>query len=147
MKRDDAAAKVFPGDLQRLVPVWLLIDDLMLRYKLRRDVKTIYVSYTNEAFRLVAAVHPDPASGTIELALAIPDTVGRHDLHDATHLKWRTLPVAVRVGIADFDLPRIAALISEAVESASSIVPRDPQDFIRRGQRRGVGPPRDSDGK
>ena len=55
--------------------------------------------------------------------------------------------VAVRVGIADFDLPRIAALIGEAVESASSIVPRDPQDFIRRGQRRGVGPPRDSDGK
>ena len=134
MDQATAGQKVFTGSLTDLVDLWAEVDTYLTSQSLVRDVKTIYVSYTDEDMNLVAAVHPDPATHTFEVALSIPES-NSDDLHDATHLKWRTLPVAVRVGDPGGLTPEdIQPFLDQAIEGASSVPPRDPMDFV--GQKR-----------
>jgi hypothetical protein len=137
--RNEARKKVFPGRLADLVPVWERVDDFLTECGLSPDVKTIYVSYTDEDRNLVAAVHPDPTSRTIEIALSIPGDNESDLTYDATHLKWRTLPLAIRLGPDDQVTDEVQALLEAAISNAPSSVPRPSEDFekiSRRGRYR-----------
>jgi len=57
-------------------------------------VKTIYIGYDLDGI-MVAALYPH--TDRIEIALALPDDHESGLLIDATHLTWKTLPVAAVV--------------------------------------------------
>jgi hypothetical protein len=57
-------------------------------------VKTIYVGFELDG-TMVAAAYPHASS--VEIALALPDDIEGAGLVDATHLTWRTMPVAVEL--------------------------------------------------
>jgi hypothetical protein len=81
---------------------------------------------------MVAAAYPH--SSSVEVALALPDDVEGEGLVDATHLTWRTMPVAVELGSAD-DLVRHAALLAEAlsrVKAGAHDVSLPPERFTER---------------
>lgn len=137
--REEAATKVFPGKLVNLVEVWERVDDALTDRGLSRDVKTIYVSYTDQARNLVAAVHPDSTTRTIEIALSLPPDFESELSYDSTHLKWRTLPSAIRLSPEDELTVEVEGLIEAAIEYAPSSVPRPSEDFekiSRRGRYR-----------
>ena len=138
MEKGDAGQKVFPGTMSSLRPVWEALDDELIRVGLHRDVKTIYVSYTDEDRNLVAAVHPDPATKTIEVALSLPKDFESSLTYDATHLKWRTLPVAVRLKSLG-DLTRMVhTLLADAIVHAPQSVARPSEEFARHRREAGT---------
>ena len=139
MDRSEAAAKVFPGKLAPLIDVWESVDKALTDRDLTRDVKTIYVSYTDSNRNLVAAVHPDPITSTIEIALSLPPDFDEELAYDSTHLKWRTLPWAIRLGPKDELTAEVEDIIESAIEYAPASVPRPSEDFemiSRRGRYR-----------
>jgi hypothetical protein len=79
-------------------------------------VKTIYIGWQVEG-RLVAAVYPH--SSRVEIAIALPEDHHSPLLKDATHLTWRSLPVALDVSQGD-DVRPVIALIEEAVTRVRS---------------------------
>lgn len=87
---------------------------------------------------MVAALygHSDHA----EIALALPEDAEGELLIDASHLTWRTLPVAAIVSSAA-ELPLFTKLAADAVDrvqNASHSVHRDNDFFIKsRRERRG----------
>jgi len=135
VNRDKAAAKVFPGRLAVLVPAFEKLDEAFVSRGLSRDVKTIYVSYTDSSRNLVAAAHPDVTTLTIEVALSLsPDYQSEHT-YDSTHLKWRTLPWAVRVGQDEEFAAEVLEAFDAAIDYAPSSVPRPSEDFERISRR------------
>lgn len=58
-------------------------------------VKTMYVGF-DLGGQMVASVHPSKGL-LLEVALALPEDHPSSLLFDASHLKWRTLPVGVEV--------------------------------------------------
>jgi hypothetical protein len=79
-------------------------------------VKTIYVGF--ELHReMVAAAYPHDR--WLEVALALPDDVSGPGLVDATHLTWRTMPVAIEIR-AKSDLQRARGYFKLAVERVRS---------------------------
>jgi len=135
MDRDETAAKVFPGKLATLVDVWERVDDAFTNRELSRDVKTIYVSYTDGDRNLVAAVHPDSPTSSIEIALSLPPDFESELTYDSTHLKWRTLPWAIRLGPDDGLTAQVEEIIEAAIEYAPSSVPRPSEEFERISRR------------
>jgi len=75
-------------------------------------VKTIYIGYDFEGV-MVAALYPHV--DRIEIALALSDAHESELLIDATHLTWRTLPVAAVVK-SEADGEAALDLIDEACE-------------------------------
>jgi hypothetical protein len=74
-------------------------------------VKTIYIGWQIEG-QLVAAVYPH--SSSVEVAIALPEDHPSPLLKDATHLTWRSLPVALDISPGD-DLQSVMMLVEEAV--------------------------------
>lgn len=139
MERHEVARQVFRGGSKPLLPVWVAVDDLLISRRLRRDVKTSYVSYTVRRNRVVAAIHPDPKGQYLEIALAIPDGYLDDSLYDSIHLRWRTLPRAARVTAIDEVGSHLGRLVDTAIEASSTIRPRSNEEFvsIRRRSRQG----------
>lgn len=81
------------------------------------DVKTIYVGFTLKQ-EPVASVHPH-GGVEFEVALALPLGMVGEFIYEAAHLKWRTLPVAVRV-TDHASLTRALPLMREAVRRVES---------------------------
>jgi hypothetical protein len=93
-------------------------------------VKTIYVGYDLRGV-MVAALYPHPKK--IEIALALPEDHESSLLIDATHLTWRTLPVAAVV-TKDTDLDEVIKLLNEAcqrIESGVHDVDRPNEHFVK----------------
>lgn len=94
-------------------------------------VKTIYIGYDIEG-AMVGALY---AHGDhVEVALALPEDAHGELLADASHLTWRTLPVAA-VLRKKSDLRAFASLALQACErirSESHTVMRDNEYFISR---------------
>jgi hypothetical protein len=92
----DSASALFSGRNAVLLPAFrrvyaLLVDEL----KCDAHVKTIYVGFSRNGEMLAAAY---PRYGQyFELALPLQGTAQSALLYDAAHLKWRMLPVAVRI--------------------------------------------------
>lgn len=74
-------------------------------------VKTIYIGFELNG-EMVAALYPHAQN--IELALALPEDSPHAGLIDATHLTWRTMPVAM-VFSSKAALPTVVALLDEAI--------------------------------
>jgi hypothetical protein len=133
--QQEAGKLVFRGEAAALRGLWERADNLLMSRGLQRDVKTIYVSYTDSAMKVVAAAQP--SSDAVEIALAIPPSLRHRLLVDAIHLKWRTLPKAVQVR-QDWrdEWVEFESLVDLAIKSASSIAPRPTDDFTRFRQSR-----------
>ena len=96
--------------------------------------KTIYIGYDLQGV-MVAALYK--RSDHVELALALPEDHPSTILIDATHLTWRTLPVAASFNKTS-QLKEVRLLIHEActrVASESHSVYRD-NDFFTKHKRR-----------
>jgi hypothetical protein len=105
-------------------------------------VKTIYIGYDFNG-EMVAALCGH--SNYVEVAIALPETHESSILIDASHLTWRTLPVAAIVKSKD-DLKKFAVLVKSACDgvlSGSHKVLRDNKYFAtakRERQEKGVVP-------
>lgn len=93
-------------------------------------VKTIYVGYDIDG-EMVAALYGH--SEQVEIALALPEDALGEILIDASHLTWRTLPVAAILRSSS-DLEAFHPLAAEAadrVRRREHDVLRDNAHFIR----------------
>ena len=105
-------------------------------------VKTIYIGYDFNG-EMVAALYGH--ADYVEVAMALPETHESSILIDASHLTWRTLPVAAVLKSKD-DLKKFSQLVKEActgVRSGSHTVIRDNEFFVnakRERQEKGVVP-------
>jgi len=107
-------------------------------------VKTIYIGYDFKGV-MVAALYGH--FDYVEVAIALPENFDSLILIDATHLTWRTLPVAA-VLKSKSDMKSFATLVKAAckgVLSGSHTVMRDNDFFVkakREREERGVVPKR-----
>lgn len=93
-------------------------------------VKTIYIGYDLDG-EVVAALYAHPAR--LEVALALPEDAEGASLIDASHLTWRTLPVAAEI-LDVAQLPEFKELAHEAclrIKSRSHDVMRENEFFIK----------------
>ena len=100
----------------------------------RPYVKTIYIGFEING-ELVAALYPNAEH--VEIAMALPESAEDPILIDATHLTWKTLPVAAVVRSTD-DLDRTLDLLVDAVSAVTSgthSVNRPNDHFIGRRRR------------
>ena len=105
-------------------------------------VKTIYIGYDFNG-EMVAALYGH--SDYVEIAIALSESIESPVLIDASHLTWRTLPVAAVLKSKD-DLKKFAPLVKEAckgVLSGEHTVLRDNEFFKaakRERQKKGAAP-------
>jgi hypothetical protein len=93
-------------------------------------VKTIYIGYDLDG-EMVAALYAHPTR--LEVALALPEDAEGACLIDASHLTWRTLPVAAEIVEAS-QLAEFGLLAHEAclrIKSRSHDVMRENEFFIK----------------
>ncbi len=131
MDRDEAGDKVFGRSRSVCRAAWEALDDVLVAAGLDRYVKTIDVSYTDTAGNVVASVHPGPQTDSIEVAQSIADVDTHPALYDAAHVRWRTLPVAIRLGGPHDLTEEIQAVLDLAVAEAGTVTPRPVEDFYR----------------
>lgn len=94
-------------------------------------VKTIYIGYDFDG-EMVAAMYAHAKS--LEIALALDEDHDDDILIDASHLTWRTLPVAAEISSVSKVPKRLAPLIHEACErvrSGKHNVLRENDHFIK----------------
>ena len=100
-------------------------------------VKTIYIGYDIDG-EMVAALYSH--SDHIEVALALAEDHPSGQLIDASHLTWKTLPVAA-IGHNAAEVKKMQPLIEEAcvrVRGGKHDVNRDNEFFMKfKGERRG----------
>jgi hypothetical protein len=111
------------------------IDRIFQQLGCSSYVKTIYIGY-QVGDEMVAALYGH--SDHVEVALALPEDAEGDSLVDASHLTWRTLPVAAILrrpaDIAAFK--PLAALSVDRVRSSSHNVNRDSEFFYRAKMKR-----------
>ena len=135
---DNGDAKIYLSEMgKKMRPIAEAIHEAMISLGCVSYVKTIYIGYDIDG-EMVAALygHPDH----IEIALALPENAAGDLLVDASHLTWRTLPVAAIVRspneVSNFE--QLAKLAAERVKTAAHNVNRDNDYFIKtRENRRG----------
>jgi hypothetical protein len=135
---DHGDAKIYLSEMgKKMRPIAEAIHEAMISLGCVSYVKTIYIGYDIDG-EMVAALygHPDH----IEIALALPENAEGDLLVDASHLTWRTLPVAAIVRspneVSNFE--QLAKLAAERVKTAAHNVNRDNDYFIKtRENRRG----------
>jgi len=101
-------------------------------------VKTIYVGY-DFGGEMVAALYGH--GDHVEIALALPEDAEGRLLVDASHLTWRTLPVAAIVR-TEADITELVELIASScrrVREREHAVVRDNDFFIRSRRERRLG--------
>ena len=96
-------------------------------------VKTIYIGYDLDGV-MVAALYPH--SDRVEIALALPEDHESGLLIDATHLTWKTLPVAAIVKTKT-DATETLELIDEACQRIKDGVHdvERPNDYFMKSRR------------
>lgn len=121
----------------RIRPLATDLHDVLLGLGCVSYVKTIYIGYDIDG-EMVAALYGH--SDHVEIALALPEDAEGELLIDASHLTWRTLPVAAIVRTKD-ELSQFSVLAGAAVErirTSSHTVHRDNEFFVKsRRERRG----------
>src|ERR1035437_4140335 len=96
-------------------------------------VKTIYIGYDLNGI-MVAALYPH--IDRVEIALALPDSHESGLFIDATHLTWKTLPVAVVLNNEE-DLAEASVLVEEACQRIKDGVHdvERPNDYFMKSRR------------
>lgn len=134
----DGDAQAYLAEMgKRVRPLATDLHEALLSLGCVSYVKTIYIGYDIDG-EMVAALYGH--SDHVEIALALPEDVEGELLIDASHLTWRTLPVAAIVRTKD-ELDQFISLAGDAVErvrTASHTVLRDNDFFMKsRRERRG----------
>jgi len=92
----DRAEVLFHGKNAVLLPAYRKLRALLTgRLRCESYVATIYVGFSRNG-RMVAAVYPRHGDH-LEIALALPVDAKSPLLHDARHLKWPTMQLAVAI--------------------------------------------------
>ena len=134
----DGDAQAYLAEMgKRVRPLATDLHDALLSLGCVSYVKTIYIGYDIDG-EMVAALYG--RSDHIEIALALPEDAEGDLLIDASHLTWRTLPVAAIVRTKE-ELDQFISLADAAVErvrTSSHTVHRDNDFFMKsRRERRG----------
>lgn len=134
----DGDAQAYLAEMgKRVRPLATDLHEALLSLGCVSYVKTIYIGYDIDG-EMVAALYGH--SDHVEIALALPEDAEGELLIDASHLTWRTIPVAAIVRTKD-ELDQFISLAGAAVErvrTASHTVLRDNDFFARsRRERRG----------
>ena len=135
---ENSEAQAYLSELNKKVrPLASDLHDVLIKLGCVSYVKTIYIGY-DIAGEMVAALYG--RSDHVEIALALPEDAVGDLLIDASHLTWRTLPVAAVVRNTTDVQPftELASAAVERVRTASHTVNRDNDFFIKsRRERRG----------
>ena len=116
-----------------LKPLGVALHSELINTGCTSYVKTIYIGYDLDGV-MVGALYPH--TNRVELALALAEDHDSSLLIDATHLTWKTLPVAVVVKTTD-DLNEALVLVAEAcqrIQAGTHFVER-PNDFFKKSRR------------
>lgn len=108
---DESAQSLVRSQGPALEPLVNRLDLALQGHGCSSYVKTIYIGY-QLGDEMVAALYP--YLDHLELALALDETRTSEVLVDATHLTWRTMPVAAIVQ-SGADVEQCIPLIDEAV--------------------------------
>lgn len=128
--KSHAEADAFIGELNpRVARLAQEVHRTLVALGCNSYVKTIYVGYDLDG-EMVAALYPH--ADRVEIALALDEH--RHDslLVDASHLTWRTLPLAAVITSTEqvISFAQLASEASDRVRSAQHTVMRD-NDFFK----------------
>ena len=131
----DVAEEYFSQWGTNVTPLSMPLHVVLLAQGCDSYVKTIYIGYEVSG-EMVAALYAH--ANHIELALAVAEDHPNMVLKDASHLTWRTLPLALEIRSTE-DLVLAGELIEEAcvrIRGGSHDVERDNDHFIRSRQAR-----------
>ena len=131
----DVAEEYFSQWGAKVTPLGMPLHVALLAQGCDSYVKTIYIGYEISG-EMVAALYAH--ANHIELALAVAEDHPNMVLKDASHLTWRTLPLALEIRSTE-DLVLAGELIEEAcvrIHGGSHDVERDNDHFIRSRQAR-----------
>jgi hypothetical protein len=135
---ENGEAQAYLSEMNKKVgPLASVLHDVLLNLGCVSYVKTIYIGY-DIAGEMVAALYGH--SDYVEIALALPEDADGELLIDASHLTWRTLPVAAIVRNTTDVQPftELASTAVERVRTASHTVNRDNDFFAKyKRERRG----------
>ena len=135
---ENSEAQAYLNELNKKVrPLASGLHDVLIKLGCVSYVKTIYIGY-DIAGEMVAALYG--RSDHVEIALALPEDALDDLLIDASHLTWRTLPVAAVVRNTTDVQPftELASAAVERVRTATHTVNRDNDFFAKsRRERRG----------
>jgi hypothetical protein len=133
---DNGDAKIYLSEMgKKMRPIAEAIHEAMISLGCVSYVKTIYIGYDIDG-EMVAALYGH--TDHVEIALALPEDAEGDLLVDASHLTWRTLPVAAIVRSIDSidDFTKLAKVAAERVKSAAHTVNRDNDYFIKTRENR-----------
>jgi hypothetical protein len=106
------------------------VHEMFLAAGCNSYVKTIYIGYDIDG-EMVAALYGH--ANHVEVALALAEDHPSKLLIDASHMTWKTLPVAA-VGQSQDDMAQMSLLVGEACErvrAGSHAVNRDNDYFMK----------------
>lgn len=135
---DDVEAQQYIAELnKKSAALCTQVHEMFLAAGCSSYVKTIYIGYDIDG-EMVAALYSH--SDHIEVALALAEDHPSGQLIDASHLTWKTLPVAA-IGHNATEVKKMKPLITEAcarVRAGKHDVNRDNEFFMKsRRERRG----------
>lgn len=138
MTVEDSEAQKYIADLNKIsAALCAQVHDMFLVAGCNSYVKTIYIGYDIDG-EMVAALYGH--ADHVEVALALAEDHPSGELIDASHLTWKTLPVAA-VGHSAVEVEKFQPLIDEAcarVRAGQHDVNRDNDFFMKaRRERRG----------
>ena len=138
MSGDDSEAQKYIAELnKKSAALCTQVHEMFLAAGCSLYVKTVYLGYDIDG-EMVAALYSH--SGHIEVALAFAEDLPSGQLIEASHLTWKTLPVAA-IGHNATEVKKMKPLITEAcarVRAGRHDVNRDNEFFMKsRRERRG----------
>jgi len=138
MSGDDSEAQKYISELnKKSAALCAQVHEMFIAAGCSSYVKTIYIGYDIDG-EMVAALYSH--SDHIEVALALAEDHPSGQLIDASHLTWKTLPVAA-IGHNAAEVKKMQPLIAEAcvrVRAGKHDVNRDNEFFMKsRRERRG----------
>jgi len=138
MSGDDSEAQKYIAEMNKSTrALCSQVHEMFLATGCSSYVKTIYIGYDIDG-EMVAALYGHSDHVEVALALAVDHPSGQ--LIDASHLTWKTLPVAA-IGHNSAEVKKMQPLIAEAcarVRAGKHDVNRDNEFFMKsRRERRG----------
>lgn len=134
MRAPSSEAKSYLENLNRKVrPVARAADSVLAGAGCSAYVKTIYIGYEIDG-EMVAALYGH--ANFVEVALALDEQPVRDILVDASHLTWRTLPVAAILK-TEKDISNFKVLVHEAckrIREGKHEIHRD-NEFFKKSHR------------
>ncbi len=134
MAIEDSEAQKYIAELnKKSAALCMQVHEMFLEAGCKSYVKTIYIGYDIEG-EMVAALYGH--ADHVEVALALAEDHPSSQLIDASHLTWKTLPVAA-IGHDAAEVRKMGPLIEEACERVRAglhYVNRD-NDFFMKAKR------------